>query len=474
VISVWNANNGDFIQARERTKDVGGAYYSADGQWILTPEMTTGRALLVWNTTTLSFVTRFEYMSYPPNFAVSPFTNLVASFSFGKLRLWDLKTSKQLAELPLQFGDHDNTRWVFLSESRLVIASDRYDFYYLVNLETYGVNKISFNELSSIAGRNPRAWSITKEAKIQALGFEALPAIQAITSDGNTLILARGYPTPQIIGLMNPNPGFDKLRTTEKEFNYLTMKGDSIVTIEWDWNVKQGDLVISEIGSDYLSVRSKTEIHYETSDTIEQVALSPNGSLLAIGTSDGALYLWDVNSKTQITRFQAHNKFFYIFGQYGSFSKIVFSPDGISFATQGDDYSVKLWNTEDGKELTSIYDAEYGDIAFSPSGKYFAYIGANNSIHIKSLQENIPTTVLAGDDSVDYSYILSLQFSSDESMLISGGGYQTVQIWSVADKTLLAYLPQSGYGTLSPDGTLLYVFTNDGFISVWGHNTQSE
>lgn len=477
VISVWNANNGDFIQARERTKDVGGAYYSADGQWILTPEMTTGRALLVWNATTLSFVTRFEYMSYPPNFAVSPFTNLVASFSFGKLRLWDLKTSKQLAELPLQFGDHDNTRWVFLSESRLVIASDRYDFYYLVNLETYGVNKISFNELSSIAGRNPRAWSITKEAKIQALGFEALPAIQAITSDGNTLILARGYPTPQIIGLMNPNPGFDKLRTTEKEFNYLTMKGDRIVTIEWDWNVKQGDLVISEIGSDYLSVRSKTEIHYETSDTIEQVALSPNGSLLAIGTSDGALYLWDVNSKTQITRFQAHNKFFYIFGQYGSFSKIVFSPDGISFATQGDDYSVKLWNTEDGKELTSIYDAEYGEIAFSPDSKYFAYVGANNSIRIKSLQENIPTIVLTGHLLGDYHYISSLQFSSDGSMLISGGYDNTVKIWSVAEQTLLADLPQFGAVTsltLSPDGTLLYVSTNDGFIGVWGHNTQSE
>jgi WD40 repeat protein len=336
------------------------------------------------------------------------------------------------------------------------------------------VNKISYSELSSIAGKNPRAWLITKENEIQALGFEALPTIHAITPDGNTLILTRGFPTLQMIGLINPTPGLDQLRIKEKEFNYLTTKGENIVTIEWDSNVKQGDLVISEISADNLTVRSKTQIPYETSDTIEQVALSPNGSLLAIGTSDGALYLWDVNSKTQITRFQAHNKFFYVFGQYGSFSKIVFSPNGTLFATQGDDNSIKLWNAEDGKELMSISDSEYGDIAFSPSGKYFAYIGANNSIRIKSLQENIPIIVLAGDDSVDYSFILSLQFSSDESMLISGGAYQPVQIWSVADKTLLADLPQSGYGIISPDGTLLYVFTNDGFIGVWGHNSQPE
>jgi len=476
VISLWDSSNGALIQSKERIKEIYNAYYSADGKWVLTSEMNSLRELLVWTATDLTFTNRIPHMGFSLNLAVSPFTNLVASFDFGKLRIWDLDKNTLAADLSLEFGQHDNhiTHWIFLSESRLVMASDTFDFYYLVNLETYGVNKISYSELTSIAGRNPRAWSITKEAEIQALGFEALPAIQAITSDGNTLILARGYPTPQIIGLMNPNPGFDKLRATEKEFNYLTMKGDNIVAIEWDWKVKQGDLVISEIGSNNLSIRSKTQIHYETSDTIEQVALSPDGSLLAIGTSDGALYLLDVDSKTQITRFQAHSKFFYLFGEYGSFSKIVFSPDGTTFATQGDDNSIKLWNAEDGKEIMSIPDSEYGDIAFSPSGKYFAYIGANNNIHIKSLQENIPIIVLAGDDSVDYSHILSLQFSSDESMLISGGAYQTVQIWSVADKTLLTDLPQSGYGTLSPDGTLLYVFTTDKFISVWGHNTQSE
>jgi WD40 repeat protein len=488
VISVWDLHNGTLINLKESKGNVGSINYSADGQWILNLEESSYGYLKIRKASNLEIINSLNgfrehfnrnYPTYPtyPNYAVSPFTNLVVLLHDGKLFITNLDNDKILATLPVEYSwFEDITHWVFLDKSQLVVKGDRSDFFYLVNLQTLDLRKISADELSVIAGGNPRAFILTKEREIQEIGFEPIMRYtpELITPNGKNLIL-KDWSYDYMMGIRNigsmelqqENSMVKPSQIEEGNVTYFTMKNENLIVIKYGRGKEH--LNISEIGLNDMRVISETQFKYDVNDTIEAVALSPDGSLLATGTVDGTLSLWNTSSKTQITSFQAHKTISQrSTADYQAIWSIVFSPDGSSVATHGVDQTIKVWNIKDGKEITSIF-AEGGEMTFSPNSKYLAYTG-ENSIHIKALYENTPEIVLNGDKPKYYFY--SLQFSSDGSMLASGYGGR-LKIWSVTNQSLLADIPELGEGvgavTFNPDDTLLYIATRDGIVSVWGH-----
>src|SRR5690242_9725204 len=79
------------------------------------------------------------------------------------------------------------------------------------------------------------------------------------------------------------------------------------------------------------------------SASINSIAFSPDGKLLASGSSDKSVALWDLKTGRQVRSLSGRN---------GSVSSVVFSPDGKMLATgmcKSDPCSegeIKLWEVE--------------------------------------------------------------------------------------------------------------------------------
>ena len=76
------------------------------------------------------------------------------------------------------------------------------------------------------------------------------------------------------------------------------------------------------------------------SDVVTSLAFSPDGSILAAGTKDGEIWLWNVSDSTQLTKLSGHN---------GQVSQIFFTPDGTRLISISGNYSgagdatIRLW-----------------------------------------------------------------------------------------------------------------------------------
>ncbi len=482
LISTWDLNSGILIVSREQEEKIDTVYYSSDSQWVLT---SANKNFFVRKTSNLEIANRagstLGSFCKSCSYAVSPFTNLLASMSQETIFIQDINARKNLAKLETEYSWPEYlyiTDVVFIDKNLLAIKSENTEFVSLVDLETSLIRKISVSEFSKITKNNPLAYNITKKKEVQSLGFEPeltyIP--NSITSNGEVLILRgiNGAPDINAKKLWQEDTNIKSMEIGAGYFADWTMRDENLVAVKWKGDEKQGSFAILEIKLNDMSVLSETRFKYDVKNAIEAVALSPDGALLVAGSVDGTLYLWDINKKTQITIPNAHKKTTVKFAMTFAFSQILFSPDGSLVATYGTDPTVKVWSVQDGREITSILNTEFASIIFSPDSKFLFY-AKKDGVHKKAIYGNSDEIVLNGNSPEEYLSLL--KFSPDGSLLFGRGSDTTsrIKVWSIADQSLLTDIPLfdgASAITLSPDETMLYIATRDGIVTAWGHAPQ--
>ena len=188
--------------------------------------------------------------------------------------------------------------------------------------------------------------------------------------------------------------------------------------------------------------------------TVYDLAFSPDGTLLATSTSEGAesqikLRLWDVDTgQLRKTLAAPENKL------WVSYRSVAFSPDGAILATgvrRGTVHSsllhtLRLWDVDTGQHLYTLtgYTGLIEGVAFSPDGTTLVGEAAEIKIHLWDVSTRVRITPSPMESpAVGEQLTLILDIVSAQNV----GGYQaTIQF----DETALRYVKSENGDYLPP------------------------
>lgn len=210
-------------------------------------------------------------------------------------------------------------------------------------------------------------------------------------------------------------------------------------------------------------------------NAITALAFSSDGNLLASGSFDRTVRLWDPDSGTELQKLTGHRD---------NVRAIAFAPGGRLLASAGADGTIRLWTPDVGAAgrwtEAHSWPAHAGVIlalAFSPGGDLLASGGADRKVMLWHAASGKLAATFEGHE----GEIACLAFSRIGKFLVSGGGRGSnqgeVRWWDVAKKEPLA----NQYGlsdkvlTLAagPEGRLA-AGSADGLIRIWDKAQSSE
>jgi WD40 repeat protein len=199
--------------------------------------------------------------------------------------------------------------------------------------------------------------------------------------------------------------------------------------------------------------------------------ISPDGKLIASTSYDDALKRWTIKlfesaSNTPLRSLQSDND---------SLNPIAFSADGKLVAGVNGENTIALWDVASGKQLQSFYGytEEITLAGFSPNGKMIGTLSGNYAFKLWDVATNTKLRSLEQDTD---NRITSFAFSPDSKIIASTSIEGGIKLWDAASGKQFRAFP-GGMSALalafSPDGKIIASVAGMGGnkIELWDTDT---
>jgi WD40 repeat protein len=194
------------------------------------------------------------------------------------------------------------------------------------------------------------------------------------------------------------------------------------------------------------------------------VAFDPSGRTLASGSDDNTVKLWEVASGRLLRTLKGHKRVI---------NSVAFDSSGLTLASGSDDETVKLWEVASGRLLRTLkgHGSYVSSAVFDPSGRTLASGSLDSDVKLWEVASGKLLRTLEGHN----GSVFSVVFDPSGQTLASGSDDETVKLWGVASGKLLRTLEgqtrEVDVIAFSMDGRLLASKSKDGSLRLWSCET---
>jgi WD40 repeat protein len=209
-----------------------------------------------------------------------------------------------------------------------------------------------------------------------------------------------------------------------------------------------------------------TEVVVMAEGSVNQVAFSPDESVLGMATSTG-IYLYQATTLDLLR----------IMDRGARILSLDFTPDGVLLAAGGLDASIQWWTLSNGQFRSTFRGHLLGvvDLTFNPAGDRLVSASDDGTVRLWDISS--PPAIGVSSDrlirtlEMSLNRITSVALRQDKNLLAAGSN-RIVYIWDVTTgenlETLTTYASWVNDLAFSPDGGTLVTADSDGRLQFWG------
>ena len=331
--------------------------------------------------------------------------------------------------------------------------------------------------LPSTAGNTVQLWDVATGEKKITLRLQTQGAASIVYSpDGNTIVTARKR--DNTVYLWDAATGkskgtLERVGTGSVQSFVYAPDGKTIATAGgWE------DIVVQLWDAQTGALKTTLTGHTKR---VNSVAYSPDGSLIASGSKDGTVRLWEVAPGKHEATLKHGGWMHFLFPWLNPpINAVAYSPDGSTVAAASIDSRVRLWDTRTTKLKTILigHTGPVDSVIYSPDGKMIATAGGwkDNTVRLWDAVTGETRAVLTG-----YTHINSVAYSPDGQTIATAGDYRSsaLQLWDIKTKKLITTYTEHTNSTFfstvyAPDGkTIAYVSLSDKTVELWNTETDT-